>query len=678
MTRILLVSVLFCLTISVKGQNKVTPETLWKLARVSEPKVSPDGKSVIYNVRKFDVAENKGQSDIYSVAVTGGTPRVLADSKSDETHARWRPDGKRIGFLTADKNGKNQLWEMNADGSDKKQITSVDEGINQFGYAATLNRIWYTSDVKLDKKPSEIYPDLPKTENARIIDGLMFRHWNAWHDYAYSHLFIAEYNNGTVSGAKDIMPGERWDVPLMPFGGDEQISFSPDGKILAYTCKKFNGTGAAVSTDSDIYLFDTQKNTTVNITEGNDGYDNDPMFSPDSKKMLWLSMKTPGYESDRNRLFIYDITTGDKKELFTGYDNNVDHAYWSADGKSVFFMSAINATRQIFVWDGKAYKQLTTDQADYNELSVQGSGSKAVLIASRVDMTNPSDLYSINPQTGKATRITDTNKDTWNNLPKAKIEKRMVKASDGKDILTWVIFPPDFDPAKKYPTLLLCQGGPQSVVSQTFSYRWNFSLMAAQGYIIVAPNRRGLPSFGSAWNEQISGDWGGQAMRDLLSAIDDVSKEPYVNKEKLGAIGASFGGYSVYWLAGNHNKRFKAFISHCGVFNLESEYGTTEEIFFANHDLKGAYWEKPQPISYEKFSPHRFVKNWDTPMLVIHNEKDFRVPINQGIEAFTAAQLNNVPSRFLYFPDEGHWVTKPQNSILWNRVFFEWLDTYLK
>ncbi len=667
----------------VTTAQTLTPETLWKLGRVSDPRVSPDGKSVIYNVRTYELATNKGQGDIYLIPVGGGTPLALANSASDEGSARWRPDGKKIGFMMPDKDGNNQLWEMNPDGSGKVQVSSVAGGINNFGYSPALGHIWYAADVTLDKKPSEIYPDLPKTDGARIIDGLMYRHWNAWHDYAYSHLFIATYANGTIGTGVDLLQTERWDCPTAPFGGDEQIMFSPDGKRLAYTCKKLNGTASAISTNTDIYIYDVTAGSTINLTQGMNGYDNDPCWSPDGKKLLWLSMEMPGYESDRNRLFQYTFDTKQRTELLPNFDYSVDNVNWSSDSRMIIFSAAKNATKQIFIYDAllksaMPVRQVTDVQADYNEVSVAGAGKTLVIIASRTNMAMPAELYNVHPQTGEAKMITNVTDPVWGAIKKSTVKKRMVKTTDGKEELVWVIYPPDFDASKKYPALLYCQGGPQSVVSQFFSYRWNFSLMAANGYIVVAPNRRGLPSFGEAWNDQITGDWGGQAMNDLLSAIDDVSKESYVDKNRLGCVGASYGGYSVYWMAGHHNKRFKAFISHCGVFNLESEFAATEEIFFAQHDMQGNYWDNPKPKSFDAFSPHKFVQNWDAPLLVIHNEKDFRVPLNQGMEAFTAAQLRGIPSRFLYFPDEGHHVVKPQNSVLWNRVFFEWLDTYLK
>lgn len=661
----------------------LTPELLWKIARVSDPRLSPDGKAILYNVRNIDLTANKGQSDLFVLPSGGGEPKPVAATPADEGHGRWRPDGKRIGFLMADSQGNAQLWEMDPDGTNKKQVTNVRGGINNFGYSKPLTHIWYSADVVLDKKPSEIYPDLPKTDGARIIDGLMYRHWNAWHDYAYSHVFIAPYEDGRAGEGVDIMPGERWDAPSGPFGGDEQVMFSPDGKSLAYTCKKLAGTPAAVSTNTDIFLYELGSGKTRNLTEGMPGYDNNPVWSPDGKKLLWSSMEKAGYESDRNRLFQLEIATGVKKDLLPQFDYSIDHPEWSNDGRQIIFIAAKDACKQLFIYNTdpkikQPLTQLTTTQADFNELSVWGSGKELIIAGSRTDMAMPSELYRVNAASGEAIRLTRATDPVWSPLKKSKIEKRMVKTSDGKEELVWVVYPPDFEPNKKYPALLYCQGGPQSVVSQYFSYRWNFSLMAAKGYIVVAPNRRGLPSFGEDWNDAIAGDWGGQAMRDLLSAIDDVSKEPFVDRNRLGAVGASFGGYSVYWLAGHHEKRFKAFISHCGVFNLESQFAATEEMFFAQHDMGGNYWDVPKPKSFDAFSPHDFVRNWDTPMLVIHNEKDFRVPLNQGIEAFTAAQVRGIPSRFLYFPDEGHHVLKPQNGVLWQRVFFEWLDTHLK
>jgi len=394
-------------------------------------------------------------------------------------------------------------------------------------------------------------------------------------------------------------------------------------------------------------------------------------------------MARDGYEADKNRLMVKDLITGVTTEATSGYDITIESLAWSSNSQMIYFQVQTQGTIQIYKWDsqkpvGKNIDPVTSGQHNYTSVSVLRSGKTEILIGTKQSMNAPNEIWKIDPTAGKETQITHVNTETLAGFKLCKVEKRMVKATDGKDILTWVVYPPDFDPTKKYPTVLFCQGGPQSMVGQSFSTRWNFQLMASQGYVMVLPNRRGLPGFGQEWNEQISGKWGEQAMADLISVTDDIAKEPYVNKTQMAAVGASYGGYSVYWLAGNHKKRFKAFIAHCGVFNLESMFGATEEVWFSQWDMKGPYWQEPKPESYTKFSPHLFVKNWDTPILVIHNDKDFRVPLTEGLQAFTAAQLQKIPSRFLYFPDEGHWVLKPQNSVLWNRVFFDWLGKYLK
>lgn len=665
------------------SQNKLTPEILFKLGRISEARISPDGKTVIYNVRTFDIPANKGNSDIYRMDIAGGNVSRIAGGMEDETSGKWRPDGLKIGFLS-DKDGSTQLWEMNPDGSLKTKVTNIDGGITNYGYAPTGTYIWFTADVKIEKKPSEIYPDLPKTDQARIIDNLMYRHWNAWSDYTYSHLFISPYADGKLTGTPtDIMKGERFDTPMKPHGGDEQITFNGNATKVAYTCKKLYGTDYAVSTNSDIFVYDLASQQNENISTGMPGYDMNPVFSPDGKYLMWLSMEIPGYEADRNRLFVYNSIAKERKELFSGFDYSVEKAEFNSNSNMVYFIAGINATSQIFSYDlnlknKKPLRQITSMMADITDFSISSKTPAPVMVSTVMSINKPTEIFTVDLNSGTAKQISTVNNNLLSTISMGQVEKRMIKTTDGQDMLTWVIYPPDFDKTKKYPALLYCQGGPQSTVSQFWSYRWNFELMAANGYIVVAPNRRGLPSFGEKWNDEIKGDWGGQAMKDLLSAIDEVAKEPFIDKDKLGSVGASFGGYSVYWLAGNHNKRFKTFIAHCGVFNLESMFGSTEEIWFPNYDLEGPYWQTPKPKSYDLHSPHQFVKNWDTPMLVIHNEKDFRVPLGQGMEAFTAAQLMKLPSRFLYFPDEGHWVNKPQNSILWQRVFFDWLDKYLK
>ncbi|HHG86412.1 MAG TPA: S9 family peptidase [Bacteroidetes bacterium] len=685
MKKIFLILLLVLPFLPVSAQETLSPELLWKIRRVSDPQVSPDGKSVLFGVSAYDLSLNKGNRDLYIVdlpsangkgksTITAGRPRRLTQTDGGEYNARWRPDGQKIGFLRSTENGL-QLFEMNADGSDEKIVTRYEGGLSNFAYSPDGKYISFTRDIKMDATVNELYKDLPKA-NARIIDDLMYRHWNAWHDFAYSHVFYAPYTNGQAGEAKDIMSGQAFDSPLQPFGGGEQIAWSPNGSTIAYVCKKLKGSDYAVSTNSEIYLYDLASGKTSNMTLGNKGYDLDPVFSPDGSKIAWLSMERAGYESDKSRIFVMDLKNGKKKDITKDFAHNASGISWSADGKLIYFISTIRATKQMLSVNANNGKVRQITEGFHNMNSVAEAGD--LLVGSMNTMSYPVELYTVNKATGKPRQLTAMNATTLSAVKWGMVRQRMVKTTDGKDMHTWVIYPPDFDPKKKYPTLLYCQGGPQSTVSQFFSYRWNFQLMAAKGYIIVAPNRRGLPSFGTEWNEEISGDWGGQAIQDYLSAIDDVAKESYVNKDKLGAVGASYGGYSVYYLAGMHNKRFKAFISHCGLYNLESWYGSTEEMFFANWDIGGAYWESPQPKSYQKFSPHKLAGKWDTPILVIHGGKDFRVPETQGMEAFNAAQLQGIESRFLYFPTEGHWVRSPQNGLLWHRVFFEWLDKYLK
>ena len=659
----------------LSAQNGLTPEKLWELGRVSMDAVSPDGEMVLYGVTRYDLEANRGNRDLFIMPASGGQVRKITAFDGSEYNALFRPDGSKIGFLSGE-SGSSQLWEMNPDGSDLTQVTDIDGGISGFMYSPTMDKILFAQEVKIDAELVELYPDLPKAE-ARVIDDLMYRHWNEWEDGYYSHVFLMDYEDGAVSGEPmDLMEGERFDSPLKPFGGMEQIAWSPDGFLVAYTCKKMNGVDYAVSTNSDIYLYDLQGDNTTNLTEGMNGYDMNPAFSPDGTTIIWNSMEKPGYESDRNRLFAATIGTNDVRELSASLDQNVNGAAFSTDGSKIYFTSELQGTIQLC--------QMNADGTDYSQVSsgehnIYGFGeTNDGFVIQRVTISSPAELYSLDSK-GRMEQITRTNESILATVKMGNVEKRMVKATDGEEILTWVIYPPDFDESKEYPALLYCQGGPQSTVSQFFSYRWNFQLMAANGYIVVAPNRRGLPSFGQQWNEDISLDWGGQAMDDLLSAIDDVKEEPYVDADRLGAVGASFGGYSVYWLAGNHEERFKALISHCGLFNLESWYGTTEELFFANQDIGGPYWEtnRNTNTSYQIHSPHKYVGNWDAPILVIHGEKDFRVPIGEGIQAFHAAQIQGVPSRFLYFPNEGHWVLKPQNGLLWHRVFFDWLDRYL-
>ncbi|MBT2556236.1 S9 family peptidase [Hymenobacter sp. ISL-91] len=675
-----LITALLLLPLAAAAQTTYTPELLLKLGRLGEMQVSPDQKTVAYTVTRYSLTDNKGQSDIWVVPTAGGAARQLTNTPaSSENSLNWLPDG-RLSYL-GNESGTDRLMVMYANGTGAEPLRnqfSEDEDFSNLKFSPKGNFALYTQDVKTGKSVQDWYPDLPKAD-AKIIDDLNYRHWSSWDDYKVSHVFFQPLGRDykPTSLAKDIMAGEKFDAPLQPFGGSEQLAFSPDGYQLAYTSRKLTGKAEAESTNSDIYLYDIRTGQTTNLSEGLGGYDTEPVFSPDGNQVAWLSMATPGFESDRNSIVVYDFKTKKRQDVTTGSEQAAGNVRWSPDGKTLYFASALAGTQQIFSVPAKGGKvrQLTKGAFNYNGFELAG---KDAVIVNKTTQASPADLVRVDLKSGRETVLTNINQAELAGVKTGKLESRMVTTTDGKQMQVYVTFPPDFDPSKKYPTLLYCQGGPQSPISQSFSYRWNFQLMAAQGYIVVAPNRRGLPGFGTEWNNSISGDWGGQPIRDYLSAIDAVSQEPYVDKDRRGCVGASYGGYSVYQLAGKHEGRFKTFIAHAGLYNLTSWYPSTEEMFFAKHDIGAAPWETPLHKSYTAFNPQQFAQNWDTPILVIHGAKDFRVPEGQGMEAFGTAQLRGIPSRFLYFPNEGHWIQKPQNAVLWNRVFFEWLGRTLK
>jgi len=640
MKKILLL-IIITMSITTSAQQILSPEGLWKLGRVSAIGISKDGKSIVYKVSTPSLEENKSNSKFYTIPVTGGNAVEIQENDTKD--------------LVIDKN-------ISPDG---KYILSSQE---------------VKTENVLGK---DFYPELDKSE-AQIYDGLDYRHWDAWNNGTHNHVFYA-INKGSKATPIDIMKGEPFDSPQKPFGGDEDYIWSPNSKSIIYVCKKKFGTAYAISTNTDLYEFDIETKTTKNLTENNPGYDTNPAFSP-SGDLTWLQMKRDGYEADKN-----DIILRWKGEaninLTASWDGSVESFKWSPDGNKIYFIAAFDGTLQLFEIDLKNItvragiaaniKQLTNDDFDIRAI-VDLSGDN--IIVSRTDMNHADEIYSYNLKKKTWLQLTKTNDETYSKLALPKFERRYVTTTDGKKMLVWVILPPNFDKTKKYPTLLYCQGGPQSPLTQFYSFRWNFSLMASQGYIVVAPNRRGMYGHGQAWNEQISKDWGGQVMDDYLSAIDDVSKESYVDKSRLGCIGASYGGYSVYYLAGIHNNRFKTFISHDGVFNTQSMFGTTEEVFFNNWDFGGAYWEKDNVAAqkaYNQFNPINFVDKWNTPILIIQGGKDYRVCIGQAQEAFQAAQLRGIKSRFLYFPEENHWVLKPQNGMVWQREFYKWLKETL-
>ncbi len=680
---------------------RFTPEVMWKMGRLGEAALSPDGTMAVYTVTRYNMQENKGTTVIFLHDMATGSERALTDTSSNASSPQWNSDSKRIYFLS-DRSGTMQVWSMNPDGGDVRQVSDIHEGIDAYGIAPTEQKLFFTRKVHAaDRRSADVYKDMDKSQ-ARIYDDLMCRHWNYWDEGDYSHIFIADIRPEGLINPVDILGEDAaWDAPLAPYFDASEIAWSPDGTKLAYTCKKLTGTAYAVSTDSDIYVYDTADGSTVNINKpltgglSNDpaapridvaeavGYDRYPVWSPDGKRIAYRSMATPGYESDKDRLMIYDTGTEKITDLSANFDHSAQNVAWT-DNDNLLFISAIEGTQQICAvavpasGNGAETEVKILTSGDHHISSFSWQNGKC--IAAIMTISRDNELFAMDLASGKGEQITFVNKEIYDNIHMGEVQKRWVTTTDGKQMLTWVILPPDFDPAKKYPTLLYCEGGPQSTVTNGWSYRWNFQLMAAQGYVVVAPNRRGCPSFGSEWREQISGDYSGQNISDYLSAIDDVAREPWCDTDHMGCVGASYGGYSVYYLAGHHEGRFKAFISHCGIFDFESMYGQTEELFFINHDYGGPYWEKENATamrSYEN-SPHKFVDKWDTPILIFTGEFDFRIPYTQSLEAFTAARLKGLDARLVEFKNEGHQVFKPQNSMVWNREFFGWLDKYLK
>lgn len=659
----------------------LTPEILWSFGRLGDVSVAPDGENLVYGVTYFDIKENKSNRELFVLNIKNNKTTRITKSSEKEIAAKWVKNGSKIAFL-APREGTMQIWEMNSDGSGRKCISNVANGVSDFLYSPNETQILYISDVKYGTTIRDKYPDLDKSSGV-IINDLMYKHWDEWVT-TIPHPFLADFDGENLTNVRDLLQDEPYECPMKPFGGIEQLAFSPDGKYIAYTCRKKTGVAYSVSTDSDIFLYDIENQTVKNLCkdfnseDANQGYDINPAFSPDGNYLAWLSMKHDGYESDKSRLYIMNLKTFEKQDYTKSFDQSVGSFTWSNDGQELFFVSCWHGTTQIYSlrFADASIEQLTEGLHDYEFVADAGD----LLVGVRHSMSTPNEIFSVNKKTGEQTQLSFENQSLLSQLNMGRVEERWVETSDKKQMLVWVVYPPNFDITKKYPTLLYCQGGPQSPVSQFWSYRWNLQIMAANGYIVVAPNRRGLDGFGSEWNAAISGDYGGQCMTDLLTAIDDFSKEPFVDKERLGCVGASFGGYSVYWLAGNHNKRFKAFIAHDGIFNMEQQYLETEEMWFANWDMGGAYWEKDNRIAQRTFanSPHRFVDKWDTPILCIHGEKDYRILASQGMSAFNAAILRGVPAELLIFPDENHWVLQPQNGILWQRTFFEWLDKWLK
>ena len=684
--------------------DRMTPEALWAMGRIGGAAASPDGKTVAYQVGYYSVKQNKSHQMLYTQTADGKQQTVLTTSAKSETDPAWIEGGKRIAFLT-----DGQLWSMAPDGTDRRQLTKSDIDIEGFKFSPDDKKVILIKSLPYHESIKKNPEDLPLA-TGRLVTDLNYRHWDHYVE-SIPHPFVANVTEQGVDEGVDMLKDEPYECPMAPFGGVEQLNWSPDSKFVAYTCRKKTGVNYAVSTDSDIYLYDIATGNTRNLCKPanykpvdfdptktmktqainhqkedmNMGYDVNPKFSPDGRYIAWQSMARDGYESDRNRLCVYTLADGTKNYVTETFDSNVDDFCWANDSRTLYFIGVWHACENLYQTNLRGeVKQLTDDWADFGSVQLINNGNK--LLASRHSFQQGDELYVVTPgkdaKKTKVQQLTFENKLFYDKLAFGKVQERWVKTTDGKEMQYWVILPPHFDENKKYPTLLFCEGGPQSPVSQFWSYRWNMQIMAANDYVVIAPNRRGLPGFGSEWNEQVSGHWTGQCMDDYLTAIDDAANNlPFVDKDKLGCVGASFGGFSVYYLAGHHNKRFKAFIAHDGAFNLESMYTDTEEAWFSNWEYEDAYWNRDQTNNakrtYEN-SPHRFVDKWDTPILCIHGEKDYRINANQGFGAFNAARMRGIPAELLIFPDENHWVLKPQNGVLWQRTFFGWLDRWLK
>ena len=654
--------------------GKFTPEVLMAMGGVSSPVVSPDGKRVLYSVSFTSIEQNKSNAELWVMDIDGSNPVRLTQSPKSEYNATWLDGGNKIAFLYPE-NGKMQIFVMNADGTGRQCVSNVEKGVDGFIFSPDESKVLYISQVKWAKNVTDTYPDLDKA-NCHIVDDLMYKHWDEWVS-TIPHPFIADFTNGKMGAGYDIMEGEPYEAPMKPFGGIESLAWAPDGKSVVYVSRKKTGMEYSLSTNSDLYQYDLATKATRNLTEGMPGYDTAPVFSPSGNYLAWLSMERDGYESDKNRIFVMEMASGKKTDLTAEWDYTADAIAWAGDERSILFTAPFQGCEPLFRIDVASHRVDTVASGQYDYAAVVPF--EGGVITMRHSYMSPNEIFSV-ANDGTVAQLTHVNDELLAQVKPITVEKRLVPTTDGKQMTTWVVFPPDFDPTKKYPAILYCQGGPQQAVSQFWSARWNMRLMASQGYIVIAPNRRGLPGFGTEWNEQISGDYGGQNMKDYFSAVDYMKKEPYIDGKHIGAVGASYGGFSVYWLAGHHDHRFAAFIAHAGIFNMEAQYLETEETRFANWDMAGAPWDKNNKVAQATFatSPHKFVQNWDTPIMVTVGEKDYRILASQGMMAFNAAHLRGVPTRMLVFPDENHWILQPQNALLWQREFFGWLDKWLK
>ncbi len=656
----------------------LTPEVLEAMGRLGEALPSPDGKTIAFTLTYESIEENKGNSEIYTINADGSNMKRLTKTASSEGNLQWIENGERLAFIGKEgADSKPQIFSMKPDGSDRKRHSDVESGVDCFVISPDGKKVVFATQIKPFNQDTTLFEGLPKT-TGRLVNDLMYKHWDEWVT-EIPHPFVAGFSvsEDELDDAQDIMADEPFECPMKPFGGVDAFAWSPDSRQLVYVSRKLTGMEYSFSTDSNLYLYDLEKKSTECLTEGMEGYDTDPVFSPDGSQLAWLSMKTPKFESDKKRLMMLDMKSRSMRDLTENWDYWPEGLAWDKDGKSIVFNGYYEGTEPVFRINTTtcAIDTIAAGQYDYSSVHPLADGS---VIAMRNSMVVPRDIVAI--AKGEVKQLTEINKDILAKLAEVKVEKRMVPTSDGKMMTCWVVLPPNFDETKQYPALLYCQGGPQQAVSQFWSYRWNFRIMAANGYVIIAPNRRGVPGFGEEWNRQISGDYGGQNMRDYLAATDYIASQPYVDEKRVGAIGASYGGFSVYWLAGHNEGRFAALIAHAGIFNIEAQYLETEEMWFADFDMGGPYWDTGNATAQRTFanSPHRFVNNWTAPMLITVGELDYRILASQGMMAFNAAKMHGLEAEMLVFPDENHWVIKPQNAILWQRTFFRFLDKYLK
>lgn len=658
----------------------LTPEILEAFGRINEAVASPDGSKVAFTLAYESIEQNKSNAEIYIMNIDGTNMKRLTKTPGSEGNIRWLDGGKLIAFISMDSETKKpQIFTMTPEGKLVQKISNAENGVDCFEFAPDQKHVVYGSNIKPYNKNEDVFKDLPKT-TGRVVDDLMYKHWDEWVT-EIPHPFVAEFDGNQLVGAKDILGDEPYECPMKPFGGAESFAWTKDSKQLVYTCRKAAGMDYAFSTNSDLYLYDLATGNTENLTEGiGEGYDTNPKFSPDGTQLAWMSMEEPMYESDQNRLRVMDFKTRKVRNITAeaNWDYSVEGFSWDPDGKSIVLHAYYQGTMPIFRVNlqNPQFNIIADGVWDYQSVQALAGGK---VLAMRHSMRRPNEICFVTGDK-EVKDITAVNSELLSQLKLGTVEKHMIPTTDGKEMCTWVVLPPDFDPTKKYPAILYCQGGPQQAVSQFWSYRWNFMIMAANGYIVICPNRRGLPGFGTEWNHQISKDYPGQNMQDYLSAVDYMREKPYVDRDHIGAIGASYGGFSVYWLAGHHEGRFAALIAHAGIFNIEAQYMETEEMWFAQYDMGGAPWDLNNPVAQRTFenSPHKAVNNWTSPILITVGELDYRILASQGMMAFNAAKMHGLEAEMLVFPDENHWVIKPQNAILWQRVFFRFLDKYLK